>query len=279
MKRLLLLAGLLILTVSCVSQQIENKKEMKTERLTYFSYDHHNSMAMFSGEKYNVSTMKDGRIHVVIDEGFPGEKEFYLEDSTIFDDLLAIVKLYKMDKYKNNYQPDMQIFDGDSWSLYYKYDTRRTVSSGGYMAWPDNYREMRHALSEYFKKWREYQDGVLKIDYFKFTSKNNQGRDIEYTMKRGETDALVTLRNAEEGVNKTIIVSNNYLQELQERANSVRLKEKMYDYNPTEEDATRSTYFVLYNTGDTVSGATGYTQYISQKESAIIDFFSRWLTK
>lgn len=276
MKKNVLIAVLLTLAMSCASQKPENNNKMDTERLTYFSYDHHNSMSM-SGEKYNVSTMKDGRIHVVIDEGSRDEKEFYLTDSTIFDELLDIVKTFKMDKYKENYKPRMEIFDGDSWSLYYKYNTRRSVSSGGYMAWPKNYREMRQALSEYFKKWREYTIGVLEMEYFRFTSKNNQGHDIEYTLERGDTMATVTIRDAEKGINKTIQVGIEIMKEFQQMANYVNLKSSMYDYVPSDENATFSTYYVRYNTGDTISGKTGYTQYMSHKESGIMHFFSRFM--
>ena len=273
MKKFLLIVTLVAFAVSCVSQNHNTDNKMNKERLVYFSYDHHNSMAMFSGEKYNVSIMKDGRVHVVIDEGFPEEMEFYLNDSTIFDELLEIVKTYKMDKYKSDYKPDMDIFDGDSWSLYYKYDTKRSVSSGGYMAWPKNYHEMRRALSDYFKKWREYQDGVLAMDYFKFTIKDNKGRDEEYTIERGETEATVILRNKEEGIDTTIKVSNDYLMELQRTANSVRLKSSHYDYHTNDENATRCTFSVRYNTGEIFEGYTCYTQYQGQKESALYDFF------
>ena len=275
MKKIFLITGLLALAGSCASPKQSNN-DMKTERLTYFYYDHHNTMSRW-GERYEVSTMEDGRVHVVIDEGSPEEKEFYLDDTTIFDELLSIVKTYKMDKYKGDYKPGMEVFDGDSWSLYYKYDSQRKVSSGGYMAWPDNYHEMRQALAEYFKKWRDYQDGVLAIDYFKFTCKNNKGCDIEYTMERGEKEATVTLRDAERGIDKTLKVSNDTLQKLQERANSVQLKSKLYDYYTQDENATRCTYFVRYNTGDTVSGITCHTQYPSHKVSGILDFFSHLL--
>lgn len=124
------------------------------ERLTSFRFDHHNSMAE-SGEKYCVRLMDDDRVQVVIDEGFPDEKVFYLDNRTILDELTALVRTYKMDRYKSDYQPFMQIYDGDSWSLSYTYDSGRSVSSGGYMAWPRNYKEMRRALSDYFQKWRE----------------------------------------------------------------------------------------------------------------------------
>ena len=141
------------LAVSCVSPKHSNKK-MNSEHLTYFSFDHHNSMAL-SGEKYNVSITQDGKVHLVINEGLPDKKEFFLDDTTIFDDLQVIVKTYKMDQYETDYKPEIEVYDGDSWTLYYRYDTKRSVSSGGYMAWPDNYREMRQALSKYFQKWRE----------------------------------------------------------------------------------------------------------------------------
>ena len=263
------------MAASCVSQKPENNNDMKTEHLTYFSYDHHNSMSQY-GEKYNVTLLKDGRVHVVIDEGRPSEKEFYLDDSTILDELLAIVKEYKMDKYKRDYMPKMEITDGDNWSLYYKYDTERSVSSGGYMAWPDNYHEMRKTLSGYFQKWREYEKGVLAIDYFHFTCKNKAGRDEEYTLERGATQATLTLRDAEKGIDKTLKVDNGILQELQQTANAANLKSTLYDYHTDDENATRCTYYVRYNTGDTLSGYTCFIQYIGHKENAILEFFSHW---
>lgn len=279
MNRILLLTGWVALAVACASPKPGNtneQNEMGTEKLVYFNYDHHNSMSQ-SGENYNVSTEKDGRVHVVIDEGMESEKELYLNDASIFDELLTIVQTYKMDRYKEDYYPRMQITDGDSWSLHYGYDSKRRVSSGGYMAWPDNYHEMRKSLSDYFQKWRERTEGVLLMDYFKFTCKNRRGSDIEYTLERGEQEATMTLRNAEKGINKTLKVSNETMQKLQERANSVQLKSTMYDYVTDDADATRCTYFVRYNTGDTISGITCHTQYPSHKVTGIIEFFNRWV--
>lgn len=275
MNKTFLFSTLTALAVSCVSPKSNNN--METEHLTYFSFSHQNSMRIYNGEKYDVSITKDGRVHVVIDEGFPEEKEFYLNDTTIFDELLSIVKAYKMDKYKENYKNKFRIFDGDSWSLYYKYNTNRSVSSGGYMAWPGNYKEMRQALSEYFQKWRSHEEGVLVMDYFKFTSKNNKGDDKEYTLERGEEEATMTLRDAERGIDSTLKVSNDILRKLQEKANSVRLKDKIYDYITEDEDATRCTYYVRYNTGDTISGTTCHTQYPSHKVVGILEFFKKWL--
>ena len=279
MKKNILLLSLFTLMVSCMSQNPQNHSTMNKERLTYFSFNHHNSMARFNGEGYIVKAEKDGRIRVIIDEAFPDEKEFIIDDTSIFDSLKAIVDEYKMDKYRSDYQPLMQIFDGDSWSLYYKYDSGRSVSSGGYMAWPRNYGDARRALAEYFQQWRDYQIGIKLIDYLKFTSKNSQGRDIEYTLERGEDEATLTLRNAELNIEETLKVSNDYMTELQKVVNEVRLKEDMYDYYTDKENYTECRFNVRYNNDDTINAVNCYSDYPGFRERGIMVFFNKWLPK
>ena len=261
--------------ISCTAQNHDNK-DMKTERLTYFSYDHHNSMARFSGEKYNVKTEKDGRIHIVIDEGFPEEKDFYINDTSIFDELDSIIMAFKMHKWRDKYQAKERIFDGDSWSLYFKYGSGRSVSSGGYMAWPDNYREARQAISAYFQKWRDYPIQAKVIDLFLYTCMNKQGRDIEYRLERGEQEAKLFIRNAEHDTKKEVAVSNDYLTELQELVNMYRLKEA---YNHTTNDDSASVYrfFIGYNTGDTIDFTGYYATFVSGQTAPFLSFFDRWL--
>ena len=258
---------------SCIAQ---NTKEMEKERLTYFSFDHHNTMVWHSGEKYTVSTEKDGRIHIIIDEGFPEEKDFYIDDTTIFDELDSLIKAFKMHKWHDKYQPKMEIFDGDSWSLYFKYGSDKSKGSGGYMAWPDNYHAARQAISEYFQKWRDYPIPNKEINLFQYTCKNKQGRDIEYRLERGELEAKLFIRNAEYDTDKEITVSNDYLTELQELVNMYRLKD---EYNRTTNDDSASVYrfFICYNTGDTIDFIGYYTTFVSGQTAPFLGFFDRWL--
>ena len=276
MWKIILLVGLLAIVVSCVSQSPQNPKEMNNERLNYFSFNHHNTMARFNGESYLVNAQKDGRIHIVIDEGYPNEKDFYIDDTTIFDDLKVIVDRYGMDKYKKNYKPKMEICDGDSWTLYYSYDSRRTISSGGYMAWPDNYREARRAIGEYFQKWRDYPIQAKEINLFHYTCTNKHGCDIEYRLERGEQEATLYMRNAEYGTDKQLTVGNDHLTELQELVNIYRLKDES---SRTTDDDSASFYrfFVSYNTGDTIDFQGYHTTFLGGLESAFVCFFDRWL--
>ena len=83
------------------------------------------------------------------------EDEAYIESLRALCDV-PIIKAFKIHKWHDRYQPKMEIFDGDSWSIYFKYGSDKSKGSGGYMAWPDNYHAARQAISEYFQKWRDY---------------------------------------------------------------------------------------------------------------------------
>lgn len=276
MKKHTIMLGLMLAMASCIAQ---NPKDMKTERLTYFSFDQHNTMRIFNGEKYEVATMKDGRIRIVIDEAFPDEKELYIEDTTIFAELQAIVNEYKMDKYKSDYQPRMRVFDGDSWSIYYKYDSGRSKSSGGYMAWPDNFGEAQNAISEYFKKWREYPVAEKNIDTFLFTCRNNAGRDIEYRLEPYfNSKSLVVMRNAEQGQNDTIVVDHDFRKKLKEFVNVYRLKD-CYEYKSSNPDDTQYEYHIRFTNGETLDLEGSYGSFMGGKEEALFGLFQRYFMK
>lgn len=273
MKKNVLLLVLMCSLVSCIAQ---NPKEMKKERLTYFSFDHHNTMVWHSGEKYDVSTEKDGRIHIVIDEGYPEEKDFYINDTTIFDELDSIIKAFKIHKWYDKYQPETRVFDGDSWSIYFRYGLGKSKGSGGYMAWPDNYHAARHAISEYFQKWRDYPIQAKEINLFQYICKNKQGRDIKYRIERGEQEAKLFIRNAEYDTDKEVAVSNDYLKELQELVNIYRLKDE-YNHTTDDDNASGYSFFICYNTGDTIDFLGYYTTFVSGQVEPFLGFFDRWL--
>ena len=115
------------------------------------------------------------------------------------------------------------------------------------------------------------------LDYLGDLSKNEKGEDKVFTLERGDETATMTLHDGERGIDSTLEVSNDVMREFQERANMVQLKDKLYDYVTDEAGATRCTYFVRYNTGDTLSGVTCHLNYPSHKVSGIVQFFEKWL--
>ena len=276
MKKSLLMLGLMLVMTSCVAQKTKN---MKPDRLTYFSFDHHNTMVMFGGENYQVSMEKDGRIHIIIDNRYPDEIDFYIEDTTIFDELKAIVAQYKMDKYKSDYHPEMQVFDGDSWSLYYKYDSGRSVSSGGYMAWPNNYGEAHTAIHEYFQKWRDYPAPIKTISFFQFTCKNNAGCDIDYKLERiGYGEVVMQVRDAEKDLDERLLVDESYMKQIQEFVNVYGLKDYP-EYKSSNENDTQYQYHIRFSNGETLDLEGSYGSFMGGKETALFGLFSSWSPK
>ena len=62
-------------------------KGFENDTITSFSLSEGGGMNRFSGFGYSVNETKDGRVHFLFDEGLPGEKEFTIDDHSVFDSL------------------------------------------------------------------------------------------------------------------------------------------------------------------------------------------------
>lgn len=243
------------------------------ERLTYFSFGEHGSMAN-SGESYSLSITKDGQLSILIDEGMLSETKMLLPETTLLDSLLAIVKTYKMDKYKNDYRPPYDVFDGDSWSLYYSYDSGRSLSSGGYMAWPKNFSEARQAIVALLRPLRERQ----AITSLHFSATDGQGHNIEYSLEHGTSVTTLTFRDAERSLDTTLALNNSDMCDLyyyHESAWLVKILREPEALPAGNSDATSVNYSLTLADGTSLSGTTGKKSTLE----FLTDFFRRWLPR
>lgn len=138
------------------------------DTITYFSYSKGGGMRRFDGFKYLVEATKDGRAHFRFNEDYPDEKDFTIDDCSVFDSLQQIVLKHKMYKYDGHYKPDFDILDGQSWSFYVKYASGATISAGGYMAGPNGYGDAFQEVRDCLDHWKETQaevNGLVSFDY------------------------------------------------------------------------------------------------------------------
>lgn len=138
------------------------------DTITYFSYSEGGGMRRFDGFKYRVEATKDGRVHFLFNEDYPDEKEFTIDDHSVFDSLQQIVLKHKMYKYEGHYQPKFDILDGQSWNFYVKYASGATISAGGYMAGPNGYGEAFQEVINCLNQWKETEAEVnclVSFDY------------------------------------------------------------------------------------------------------------------
>lgn len=252
--------------------------------MTRFEYDRHNSMRIYNGMSYKVSLLDDGRVDILINEGFPDEKEIITDDKTVFDDLQAIVDEFGMLKYKDSYQPKMHITDGDSWHLYIKYGTgyKNSFSSSGYMAGPDNHRKAEKAIVEYFKKWVETPLPEKRIEEFVFNSHNDRGLEINYHLTRDENGkATLTMCNTEHSVDGkpfegVFSFNEDYFEELEELVKTSRLKKCEGNQYPSDSSNTQY-YKVSFSDGTVYEGTCYYDNFMDYQGRNISAFFNDWL--
>ena len=214
------------------------------DTIVSFSLSQSESMVRFSGYKYEVRATKEGRVYFRFNEDYPDEKDFYLDDHSVFDTLDAIVRKYHMDQYEFDYQPPVQVFDGYSWDLYVKYASGVIIRSGGYMAGPDNWHEARAELINSLDQWKNLPGMTKELITFKYSYGPRN-----YELVRKEDHVEVTIDNPETGRHETLEKPIALMDNLQEMAIVERMRENS---NRTSEEPNSIPFVfeLLYSNGD-----------------------------
>ena len=183
----------------CRSQQPPKSDPQQGDSIVYFTLSKSGGMRPFGGYKYKVHETKDGQVHFLFNEEYPDEKEFYVDDHSVFDTLGAIVKKYRMDRYRSKYEPEARVFYGYSWNLYVKYASGKTISSGGYMAGPDNWGEAREELLKCLDYWKQKPGLANDLEYLKYSYGSTN-----YDFRRDGDHAVVTVIDLTKGLHEVV---------------------------------------------------------------------------
>lgn len=153
---------------ACLDQWKKMPGDPKADSMVSFYLVWSRGMTENGGFRYEIDSDKNGRVHFRINEGYPDEKEFYTDDHSVFDSLDKIVRKYNMMDYASDYYPDLEVTDGQSWTLSIRYASKRSVHSDGYIVVPDGYREAEKEIHECLRPWKELPvavDGLTSFDY------------------------------------------------------------------------------------------------------------------
>ena len=219
-------------------------KEFENDTIISFSLSEGGGMDLFGGFGYSVEETKDGRVHFLFNEGHPDEKEFYLDDHSVFDSLQQIVMKHKMYTYHGHYNPPFEITDGGSWSFYVTYKSKKSISAGGYMAGPKGYGEAFKAVMDCLDHWKNLPMPVNEVTLFVY----DYGKE-HYVVERKEDHAVMTYDNEETGEHQVLERESEMLEDLRITFNIGRLK-----MNSTRgeiaPDCTPWMYDITYSNGD-----------------------------
>jgi hypothetical protein len=111
----------------------------------------------------NENNMIHGYVHYVLrktDDGYianikpvnidPDEcHDFPVEESKV-EELIGILNTYEVSKWDGFDKVDKRILDGRSFTLSVWINDEDNISAHGYMKYPNNYKEVRKALDEFF---------------------------------------------------------------------------------------------------------------------------------
>lgn len=219
-------------------------KGFENDTITSFSLSEGGGMNRFSGFGYSVNKTKDGRVHFLFDEGLPGEKEFTIDDHSVFDSLQQLVSKHKLYRYRDYYQPPFDVTDGTSWHLNVYYASGKSISSGGYMYGPNGYRDAFHDIIQCLNRWKELPAATNEVVLFLY----EYGKE-HYTIVRKDDHAVLTYDNEETGEHQEIERELMMLDDLRVIFNVDRLKMNG-SRGDLDGEYTPWMYDITYSNGD-----------------------------
>lgn len=150
----------------------------------YYSASH--GYHAYSNIGYRAERLEDGQARVTVLVGNDRDR-VYLTEGALMDSLEALVREYRMDRFKGHYEPKMEILDGDSWSMELVFTDGNSTSCGGYMAYPPIGAAGIGKAEGILSRWL-YQEPAEEIALisFRYEYHDAEGSEIYTFEQKGE---------------------------------------------------------------------------------------------
>ena len=164
-------------------------------RLDSFYYSATHGYRGFTNRGYRAERLADGKVRITVELGNDRDRVFEA-DAAVMDSLEALVREYRMDRYKERYKPMFDIKDGDTWDFSLKYSDGKRVRSGGYEALPNGGREAFEKVEEFFKPWRDFGPSEdVALIAFRYELHSEDGTEVFWFKKKEKRHNAVYFRN------------------------------------------------------------------------------------
>ena len=161
-------------------------------RLVSFYYTATHGYRGYTNRGYRAERLKDDKVRITIELGDDSDRIFEA-DASVMDSLEAIVREYKMDKYKERYRPLFDVKDGDTWDFSLDYSNGKRVRSGGYFTMPDGAAEAFDKIEDLFSPWRDQEPDGAALVSFRFELHVQEGGEV-FWFKKDEYHNAVYFR-------------------------------------------------------------------------------------
>ena len=158
--------------------------------LDYFYYTATHGYRGFTNRGYQAERLADGKVRITLEIGNDRDRVFKAE-AIVMDSLEAIVREFRMDRYKERYKPVFDVKDGDSWDFALKYSDGRKVRSSGYFTLPDNGREAFARIEAFFAPWLNLEPSPdAALVSFRYELHCDEGTEVFWFQKEGDRNAV-----------------------------------------------------------------------------------------
>lgn len=134
----------ILMFFSCgAGNRVDKSRQKPTEPLKSYHYIESGSMAQPDLE-FTIEYMDDSLCRVIYfnrlrdDYKDMEERDTVTAPASLLKEIEKIVSEHKMYKYEKNYSSKWEVMDGTSWGMYLTYQDDRSISSHGYMSWPQD---------------------------------------------------------------------------------------------------------------------------------------------
>jgi len=266
MKRMIAL-GIIASLFGCIS----GSRVTSDDTIVSFSYSKDGGMRYDAGFSYSVNKTGDGKAHFVFDKNLPGEKEFTIDDLSVFDSLQKIILKHRMYRYSGYYRPRARIMDGKTWYFDVEFASGKTIDAHGYMRGPRGYGKAFDEVVACFDEWKKLPGDIKDIVSFQYI----YGME-EYCLQRKEDCTQVTYDNHETNEHSVIEKDLEMLDDLRVFC-IVRKLRKNGSYRPEEENIIPWSYEIHYSNGEHYLYQSFDRDYPCGNTHDIQGFISRWL--
>lgn len=269
MIKIIVLMGILSSIFGCQTPS-SNPNAVSNDTITYFSLTQGGGMRRFDGFRYRVETTKDGRVHFLFNEDYPDEKSFTIDDHSVFDSLQQIVLKHKMYNYSGNYQPEFQVFDGQSWDLYVKYASGASIRAYGYMAGPEGYGKAFDDIITCLDRWKETPTATNRLVSFDYAYGTTR-----YHIEPKDDHTLVTIDDESADLHEALEKPLDMLEDLRVTTIIERLRE---DGSLTSDDPNSIPFGfdILFSNGDHYVYKSYDLNYKCHKTEVMYWFLEKW---
>lgn len=160
--------------------------------LTSFYYTATHGYRGFTNRGYRAERQQDGRVCLTLELRDDRDRVF-LAEASVMDSLEAIIKEYRMERYKERYKPMFDVKDGDSWRVTFGYSDGKRISSDGYFVMPDRAGEAFTQVEALFAPWREMEPAGAALKAFRFELHTDEGSEV-FSFKKEDTRNSVYFR-------------------------------------------------------------------------------------